>query len=157
MIEKRRRILTHDGFGLSITHHDEGGGPVYRVVESHGNQLAWVGTEENAKARGAEKLKEYGHVCSDSCWLPIDQPEPMSEAEMKTVVGCFKKLAEAVRAGNPHMHELAALQHEYRGHSAALVSGFDATPDHTLALQQLESALRTEIPLFSFYWNDIST
>ena len=63
-----------------MTHHDEGKGDVYRV-EANGVQVAWVGTEDEAKARAAEMLNEKHHQCSEQCsdWVPIPQPEPLTE------------------------------------------------------------------------------
>lgn len=81
---RRRRIQRcwHDegagGFSLVMTFHDSGQGPVYRIDADDGTQLAWAGTELDAKARADDCLREKGHQCSPRCtaWSAIPQPEP---------------------------------------------------------------------------------
>ena len=143
------------GLKLVITHHDHGQGPVYRA-EIGGQQLAWTGSEEKAKADAEGWLKDQVHTCTQRCiaWEAIQQPEPLSEGKKRDVVACFLTLKKAITTGVSHEHQLRALQHEYRGDARALVDGFDRATDKHRALQQLESELREEIE--GVYWQQSS-
>ncbi len=59
-------------FKLYVTHHDEGGGDVYRCETALGDQIAW-GTLIRVLAAAEDRLKKEKHTCSDSCsdWRPI--------------------------------------------------------------------------------------
>jgi len=74
---KRIQACWHDegqgGISLVMTIHDEGQGSVYQVNATDGTLLARNRTEQDAKSRAAEVLKDKGHVCSPRCttWIEI--------------------------------------------------------------------------------------
>ena len=74
-IQERWHDEGRGGVSLVMTLHDDGQGPVYRVEADDGTQLAWTGTERDAKAHADGALREKGHLCSARCtaWTPITE------------------------------------------------------------------------------------
>lgn len=142
------------GFSLVMTFHDSGQGPVYRIEADDGTQLAWTGTELDAKARADDRLREEGHQCSSRCtaWSPIPQPEPLSENQKKTVSACFRELQQAVETGAFPRDALTALRREYQGPAEALIDAFDAAANPRQALHDIEKALKDDSE--GHYWQD---
>jgi len=55
------------GFKVFMTHHNEGGGAVYRVENYYGYSVLW-GSFDDVKAKVVDWLaKSEGHVCSEKC------------------------------------------------------------------------------------------